>query len=197
MRDLVETVIGGILQRERMQQHAQDQLRAAVKPGSAPTHHINKTRLHASGSQLPASNKARDPALWKVSKQFESIFVQQMMSEMRDTVQKSDFLPHGFAEDVHGSMMDAAIAQASVNHHSLGIADNIYRQLEAAQSRTSQPESSQTKSKQAESKQVESKQAESKQAGDQQAKNTYAISISADTLKDKHNVALEVNKHAY
>jgi len=127
MRDLVETVIGGIMQRERMQTstaHKQTPPRAAQSPGQMP--------LHSVGRQVPVPESAqKDPALWKASKQFEAIFLQQMMSEMRSTVSKSEFMPHGFAEDVHASMMDEAIAQASTKHGSIGIANAVYRQLEA------------------------------------------------------------------
>ncbi|PIP01674.1 MAG: flagellar biosynthesis protein FlgJ [Zetaproteobacteria bacterium CG23_combo_of_CG06-09_8_20_14_all_54_7] len=128
MRDLVETVIGDIMQRERMQKspaaHKQTAMRPAPTPGHAP--------LHSVGKQVPVPESAqKDPALWKASKQFEAIFLQQMMSEMRSTVSKSEFMPHGFAEDMHASMMDEAIAQASTKHGSIGIANAVYRQLEA------------------------------------------------------------------
>jgi len=174
MRDLVESVIDGILQQEKMQQHAASQKkhRAAMQPHLTRAQAINQARLHAASPQTALSNKAKDPDLWKVSTQFEAIFVQQMMSEMRKTVQKSDFMPGGFAEDIHGSMMDEAIAQASVRHHSFGIADNIYRQLEAAQSR-------------------------SRQAGPKQSESIQPISTSADTLKTNNNITLEVSRHAH
>jgi len=173
MRDLVETVIDGILQREQMQRHAQQQRKhhAAAASTTHQSRPIDRTSLYATGKQTIASDKDKDPALWKVSRQFEAIFVQQMMSEMRKTVQKSDFMPHGFAEDVHGSMMDEAIAQASVRHHSFGIADNIYRQLEAGQKATMRP-------------------------GAQQAASIQAISTSADTLTKRQDLILEAKSHA-
>jgi len=173
MRDLVESVIDGLLQQEKMQQHAANQKkhRAIIKSRPAHTQAINQTRLHATGPQVSASHKERDPALWKVSTQFEAIFVQQMMSEMRKTVHKSDFIPSGFAEDVHGSMMDEAIAQASVKHHSFGIAENIYRQLEAGQKAAMRP-------------------------GAKQPDSIQEISASADKLQIKHDIMLEANRHA-
>ncbi|EAU54248.1 rod-binding protein [Mariprofundus ferrooxydans] len=131
MRDLVETVISGIMQRERMQQsHGQtQQINRSAKPAAQVPGHA---ALHSVGYQVPVSDpQQKDPALWKASKQFEAIFLQQMMSEMRSTVTKSDFMPHGFAEDVHASMMDEAIAQASTQQGSIGIANAVYRQLEA------------------------------------------------------------------
>ncbi len=139
MRDLVETVIDGLLTQERLQQHTRQQhatqqkqhLRATQrKTASQP---INPMHLQHSSTRIASADKQKDPALWKVSRQFESIFLQQMMSEMRKTVDKSEFLPTGFAEDIHASMMDEAIAGASVKQHSFGIADAIYRQLEQAQ----------------------------------------------------------------
>jgi len=173
MRDLVESVIDGILQQEKMQQHAANQKkhRAAMQPRPTRTEIINQARLHGTGPQISTSSKQRDPALWKVSTQFEAIFVQQMMSEMRKTVHKSDFIPSGFAEDVHGSMMDEAIAQASVRHHSFGIAENIYRQLEAGQNAAMRP-------------------------GAKQPESIQAISASADKLQMKHDITLEANRHA-
>jgi len=125
MRDLVETVIGGILQQERMQPSPKRSAGIPLNKPGAPL---------GVGKQAPptAANQQKDPELWKASKQFEAIFLQQMMSEMRSTVKKSDFMPHGYAEDVHASMMDEAIAQASTKRGSLGIANAIYRQLEAS-----------------------------------------------------------------
>lgn len=124
MRDIVETVISGIMQKERMQQNQQV---AAGRPS------LPRLPLHSVGHQVPVNDsKPKDPALWKASVQFEAIFMQQMMSEMRSTVTKSDFMPHGFAEDVHASMMDEAIAQAATKHNSIGIANAVYRQLESA-----------------------------------------------------------------
>ena len=167
MADLVEFVIDGILQREQMQKRAQKQ-QTDVKQ-SRPFH-INQAKLDTGGNQLSASVKEKDAALWKVSRQFEAIFVQQMMAEMRKTVSKSDFMPSGYAEDVHASMMDEAIAQASTKRSNFGIADSIYRQLEAASKNN-------TRSKQ--------------QANVQEVANT------ADRLEMNSALAMEVGKHAH
>ena len=174
MRDLVETVIDGILQREQMQQHAKrrQQHRAAIKSRPASAAPRNPMHLHAAPGRTIAADKSKDPALWKVSRQFEAIFVQQMMSEMRKTVQKSDFIPNGFAEDVHGSMMDDAIARASVRHHSFGIAENIYRQLEAAQS-------------------------QGKQTAASPHRSIQEMSHAADKLKMDDNLTVEASNHAH
>jgi len=128
MHDLVGTVIHGILEREQLQQsrsHHQTNMRPPLSQVLA------HGELRAVGKQTASPVDNRDPELWRASKQFEAIFLQQMMSEMRSTVSKSDFIPHGYAEDVQASMMDAAMAQASINRASMGIANTVYRQLEA------------------------------------------------------------------
>ena len=75
-------------------------------------------------------SKARDPKLWETCLKFESLLLQQMMSAMRKTVPKSDLLPTGFANDMYNSMFDDVVAEAGSQRSSLGIASNMYRQLE-------------------------------------------------------------------
>ena len=101
MKDIAHTAIAQILRHE-------SQTRPAVQPASA---------------------KGRDAKLWKVSRQFEAIFVQQMLDEMHRSVPHSGFLPNGFAEQVHSSMFDQAVASTISKNADLGIASAIYRQL--------------------------------------------------------------------
>jgi len=143
MRDLVEFVIDGIMQHERMQEQSQRQQAHASRMKQRQPVANQPVRVDGVGHQVEASSKDKNQALWKASLQFEAIFVQQMMTSMRKTVHKSDFMPSGFAEDMHASMMDEAIAQASTKHSNFGLAKSIYRQLEAAESSRAQPISAQ------------------------------------------------------
>ncbi len=174
MADLVEYVIDGILQREKMQQRAKQQ--PSAKGGEIFSAKLSQSLQvnNSAASQAPSALKERDEALWKVSRQFEAVFVQQMMTEMRKTVGKSDFMPSGYAEDVHASMMDEAIAQASTKRGSFGIADSIYRQLESAQKGTSNGVEQQ-----------------------QEALSIQEISNAADNLEMSSALAMEVKKHAH
>jgi len=169
MADMVEFVIDGILQREQMQKHVKTQQARALAPASVDA---NKSSFHhLLASQTEAPVKEKDEALWKVSKQLEAVFVQQMMAEMRKSVGKSDFMPSGYAEDMHASMMDDAIAQASAKRGDFGIAKSIYRQLESAQNvRTAQQENSST---------------------------IQEISNTADRLEKGRGLAMEVNRNAH
>jgi len=186
MADLVEYVIDGILKREQMHQQVkqkqvkQQQQANSTKPspGAVPfakSFNANYASLHSVGTQAPAPIKQRDEALWKVSRQLEAVFVQQMMSEMRKTVNKSGFMPSGYAEDVHASMMDDAIAQASVKRSNFGIADNIYRQLEAANN---------------------NRNGSTQKLETTQGLTVQEIANTADNLKVSSSLVMEARKHA-
>lgn len=109
MKSLVQPpVISQILQHEL-------QTRKATHPATKKT------------GMTPSQN--RDPKLWKVSQQFEAIFLQQMLDAMHKTVPHSGFMPNDFAEKVHESMFDQAVANAISQNSNLGIASAIYRQL--------------------------------------------------------------------
>ena len=93
-----------------------------------------QARVQEAGSaKAPAQmdGKATDPALWEVSLKFEAMLMQQMMSAMRKTVPQDGLMSAGFANDMYSSMFDQAIAETSSKSGSLGIAENIYRQMSA------------------------------------------------------------------
>jgi len=172
MADMVEFVIDGILKQEQMQKQAKMQQTAHARTHSpAPTHANKSSFQHVLASQTEAPVKEKDEALWKVSRQLEAVFVQQMMTEMRKSVGKSDFMPSGYAEDVHASMMDDAIAQASAKRGDFGIAESIYRQLNTAQ------------------------QVRSAEHGNNAT--IQEISNTADKLEMSRGLAMEVNRHAH
>jgi len=175
MKDLVEFVIDGILQQEHGQkqpnQAQREEAGAKFRQTMSKLPADDQIHLQAVGPQLPAAShgKDKDEALWKTSLQLEAVFVQQMMSEMRKTVNKSDFMKSGFAQDMHASMMDEAIAQSSTRQSTFGIATSIYKQLEMAQSNM------------------------------KPAASTQEISRTADKLKMAvtNDLTLEASKHAH
>ncbi len=126
MRDLVETVIAQVMKQDKAYES---------KPKKTEVFKSSFMQAMHKGKPIAIERHPhiKNKPLWDVSVKFEAIFFQQMMSAMRKTVPKSDFLPHGFAEGVQQSMFDQAIASAGSKSGSLGIAKNIYRQLERAQ----------------------------------------------------------------
>ncbi|OIO68421.1 MAG: hypothetical protein COW19_03760 [Zetaproteobacteria bacterium CG12_big_fil_rev_8_21_14_0_65_55_1124] len=86
----------------------------------------------ASRHASPATKdeQARDPKLWETCLKFEALLLQQMMTAMRKTVPKSELMPSGFANDMYNSMFDNVVSEAGSQRSTLGIASNMYRQLE-------------------------------------------------------------------
>ncbi|MDQ7001364.1 MAG: rod-binding protein [Ghiorsea sp.] len=124
MRDLVETVIGQVLKKQ-----------PTMKPLATQTSHkAQQTQqqplVSLKGTHVQQPIEKKDEKLWDVCCQFESMFLQQMMSAMRKTIPESDFLPRGYADSVYDSMMDQAIAESGSKQAPLGLAMNMYRQLE-------------------------------------------------------------------
>lgn len=123
MRDLVETVIAQVMKEPyRSGSPAPDR--------ASPIHHV---KHYASAAPAFDSSEIKDKQLWDVCCKFEAIFMQQMMAAMRKSVPKSEFLPHGFTEGMHDSMLDQAIAESGSKQGSLGIARQIYRQMERSE----------------------------------------------------------------
>ncbi len=135
MRDLVESVIDNLLYKERMQQAGKARPSADNKSQFKQTMEDIQSQARPSGQQgvqVPHQSEHSNKKLWQASLQFEGQFIQQMMAAMRKSIPKSGFLAHGFAEDVQGSMMDRAIADATSRRGDLGIATAVYRQMTRA-----------------------------------------------------------------
>lgn len=64
-----------------------------------------------------------------LSKDFESVFMEQMFKTMRESVQKSGLIDGGNAEDIYRSMLDSEYAKSMATQGSTGIASMIERQL--------------------------------------------------------------------
>lgn len=71
----------------------------------------------------------RQSELYKVSLQFEAIFIKQMLSVMRNTVNKSGLIEGGMAEEIFEDMLYDEYAKKMAESRQLGIADIIYQQL--------------------------------------------------------------------
>jgi Rod binding domain-containing protein len=67
--------------------------------------------------------------LYKVSQEFEAIFIKQMLNVMRKSVNKTGLMDGGMAEEIFEDMLYDEYAQNMAKSGSFGIADMIYRQL--------------------------------------------------------------------
>ncbi len=70
----------------------------------------------------------KDSALFKASKDFEALFIKQMLNVMRKTVPKDGILEGGFAEDIFEDMLYDEYAKKMADTARFGIAETIYNQ---------------------------------------------------------------------
>ena len=91
----------------------------------------NKQLNELKKSSEGALDKQTDEKLKKAATDFEAVFVKQMMDTMNSTVEKSDFLNGGSAEETFRGMLTEQYANniASSPSTSFGLADQIYRQM--------------------------------------------------------------------
>ncbi|RPJ03820.1 MAG: hypothetical protein EHM28_14580 [Spirochaetaceae bacterium] len=70
-----------------------------------------------------------DKKLYDVCVEFEAIFIKQMLNTMRKTVEKSELVNGGYAEEIFEDMLYDEYAQNMAESKSFGLADMIYRDL--------------------------------------------------------------------
>jgi flagellar protein FlgJ len=71
----------------------------------------------------------RSSRLYKVSVEFEAIFIKQMLNAMRKSVPKSGFLDGGMAEEFFEDMLYDEYAKSMAATAGFGLAEMIVRQL--------------------------------------------------------------------
>ena len=89
-----------------------------------------QTQTGSSTAAHGASKGATQEALRQVSKEFESIFLYQMISAMRKTVGENGFLPKSHGQEIFEGMLDEEWSKklAGTNGRA-GLAELLYQQL--------------------------------------------------------------------
>ena len=67
--------------------------------------------------------------LREACRQFEAVFLAQLLQKMRDTVPEDPLLGESSATKIYYSMLDWEMAQQMARTQSIGLADMLYRQL--------------------------------------------------------------------
>jgi len=84
----------------------------------------------ASASALPARPHVdKSSELYKACVDFESIFIKQMLSVMRKSVQKDGLLDGGLSEDIFEDMLYDEYAKKMAQTAQFGLAETIYLQI--------------------------------------------------------------------
>ena len=84
-----------------------------------------------SGKLTSAYTDKDDAKLKETCQEFESLFINMMMKEMRKTVPESELLSSSFATDTYQEMLDEEISKSASKGNGIGIADAMYKQISA------------------------------------------------------------------
>lgn len=76
-----------------------------------------------------AYNEKDEKALKQACKDFESIFLQMMYKEMKQTVPTDDFTPKSFGQQTFEDMLDEKVTKNASDGKGIGIADAMYKQM--------------------------------------------------------------------
>ncbi|MDQ6973602.1 MAG: rod-binding protein, partial [Mariprofundaceae bacterium] len=128
---LVETVIGQVLKKDALYNGQKNDLN--VVKSSSGTSFKSDFMKHINDKKQPmfvGNTEIKDPSLWQASLKFEGMLFKQMMQAMRKTIPDGGLVKHGFAQGVQDSMFDQAVSDAASQRGHLGLAMNIYRQME-------------------------------------------------------------------
>ena len=81
----------------------------------------------------PTTRKApQDQRLLEVARDFESIFLRQLLRQMRATVPRSNLVQASFGREVFEGMRDDFLAGEMSKSGGIGLAEMLYRQLKEA-----------------------------------------------------------------
>jgi len=95
---------------------------AALPPGQTPAGKTHKAELLTAEAE-----KAR--RLRKACQDMESLFVHQLLKEMRATIPKSDLFGKSHARDIYTGMLDGRLAQEIAQNRGLGLSALLMQQL--------------------------------------------------------------------
>lgn len=80
-------------------------------------------------NEPPAEGPPENERLRKATRDFEAVFIQQMLKVMRDTVPDSGLVDGGQSEDIFSGLLDQHLSGLSAGEHPSGLADALYRQF--------------------------------------------------------------------
>jgi flagellar protein FlgJ len=94
-------------------------------------HGITPNSLNKAAEELPSTQK-KDAQLEKACKDFESLFLNQLLQAMRKTIPKSkedEAEEGGYQKEMYESMLDSELAKSWSRSDGIGLANVLYQQL--------------------------------------------------------------------
>ena len=101
---------------------------SSISPQNSILPQMEQNRLSQLSDLASPGTSKTNKQLKSLSKQFESIFVHQLLKSMRSTVQKTGLFD-SHATSMYESLHDEEIARLMTEQKGIGLADVIYRDL--------------------------------------------------------------------
>ena len=101
---------------------------SSISPQNSILPQMEQSRLSQLSDLASPGTSKTNKQLKSLSKQFESIFVHQLLKSMRSTVQKAGLFD-SHATSMYESLHDEEIAKLMTEQKGIGLADVIYRDL--------------------------------------------------------------------
>ena len=101
---------------------------SSISPQNSILPQMEQSRLSQLSDLASPGTSKTNKQLKSLSKQFESIFVHQLLKSMRSTVQKTGLFD-SHATNMYESLHDEEIAKLMTEQKGIGLADIIYRDL--------------------------------------------------------------------
>jgi flagellar protein FlgJ len=99
--------------------------------GQSGLSHLSKSGSPESLNPLRGLPAHSDAEIQQVSKNFESIFLQMVFKEMRNSVQKSNLFGNAQGMEFFESMYDEKLTQQLASSGGLGLGQMVYQKLKA------------------------------------------------------------------
>ncbi len=100
-------------------------LRPTAVPGDGAMRRLEDIRRRV------ASEGSDDRALRKAAEELESLFIQELLKEMRNTVPRSGLMESAPGRDIHTTLIDMQLSRQLAREGGIGLADMIYDSLKA------------------------------------------------------------------
>jgi peptidoglycan hydrolase FlgJ len=97
--------------------------------GQSGISHLTKSLSPGELNPLSGMASHSDSELRQVSKNFESIFLQMVFKEMRNSVEKSDLFGNTQGMEFFESMRDQALTEQLANAGGIGLGQMVYQRL--------------------------------------------------------------------
>ncbi len=100
-------------------------LRPMAVPGDADMRRLENIRRRVDAADRD------DRALRKAAVELESLFIQQLLKEMRNTIPHSGLMENAPGKDIHTTLIDMQLSRQLAREGGIGLADMIYDSLKA------------------------------------------------------------------